>query len=218
MRKFFRVSALTALAVGAMAITAQAQEKTVGLVAGVNFSTLTGDHVSDAGSRTGFIGGLFVGIPVGSNFVIEPGALYSMKGGSDSYVDFGSPETDNYDLDYIEIPILVRYNTRPDGGFYIFAGPSVSINVGCNLQVDYDGVDVFDDKCSAVKDATDGDWDISAQTVISGTAGVGFSNGRVGIEGRYGWDWGNAVESMYLGEQGGDIKNQVWSILVRVTK
>jgi hypothetical protein len=61
---------------------------------------------------------------------------------------------------------------------------------------------------------------ISAKTTFSGDVGLGFSNGRLGLEGRYSWDWGDAFE-VANGTFAGtslNIKNSVWSILIRLSK
>mgnify|MGYP003557664224 CR=1 FL=1 len=66
MRKLFRISTLAALVLGAAVVTAQAQEKQFGLLAGANFATINGSDISDGtGTRTGFAGGIFFAIPVG---------------------------------------------------------------------------------------------------------------------------------------------------------
>jgi hypothetical protein len=216
MRKFLRTSGLAAIALGAFALTAQAQAKQVGLVAGVNFATLNGSDISDgAGTRTGFIGGLFVAVPLGDgNWAIEPEVLYSMQGASYDNVDF----TGDYKADYIKIPVLVKWSANPGGkGVYIFAGPSVGFNVSCNDS----GTDNAD---NSTYDGTCEDEDnIKAKTTFSGDVGLGFSSGRVGLEGRYSFDWGDAFEITGTGSPGLDgtslkAKNSVFSILVRLTK
>ncbi len=85
MRKLFRVTGVTALALGALSLGAEAQEKQVGLVLGANFATLNVgsgvDFSTGLGTRTGFVGGIFVSIPVGDGGVsIEPEVLYIYAG------------------------------------------------------------------------------------------------------------------------------------------
>ena len=213
MRKFFRISALAALALGATALTAQAQsQKTMGLVAGVDFSTMTGDWASEGSSaRTGFMGGLFVAFPVGSgNIAIEPELLYSMKGEKYDNADFKGTEAH----DYIEIPVLFKWSSKPSGqGVYLLAGPAINFSVSCkDSGTDSEGTS-YDEKCSDYPE-------VSVKSPISGVLGLGFSNGRFGIEGRYDFDLSDAICVDLPAESGGSIcgKNKVWAILLRFSK
>jgi len=209
MRKFLRISALTALAAGALVVTAQAQEKTAGLVAGVGISNMSGDDLSDGTkSRVGFTGGLFVAIPVGGgNVAIEPEVLYSSKGAKYDNADF----TGSYVFDYIEVPVLFKWVAQPGGkGLYIMAGPAVNFNISCKDKgTDNVFNEDYDEKCS--------DYGASANTVISGVVGLGYTTGRVGIEGRYDFDFGDALKDDAT-DTNYDAKNKVWQILVRLTK
>lgn len=216
MRKFLRVTALTALAVGAMAMTAQAQEKTVSLLLGANFASLSGDDIPDEyGTRTGFVGGIAVGIPVGGGSVaIEPGVLYSMQGASYDEADFKG----NVKVDYIKVPIIVKWSANPGGkGVYVMVGPSIGFNVTCSDAGDYQGTGgtgSYDDSCE--------DFNVKAKTTFSGDLGIGYTTGRVGIEGRYSFDWGDAFEITGTDTAADgtslNIRNSVIQVLVRLTK
>lgn len=213
MRKFFRISALAALALGVTALTAEAQTE-FHLIAGLGLSTMSGDFSSDGNStRTGFTGGIAVGIPVGSgNLQIEPGVLYSSKGEKYDNSDY----TGTFAMDYIEVPILLRWSSKPAGaGVYLMAGPAINFNITCKDS----GTDNFDDssydeKCSDYPE-------VNVPTVISGVVGIGYSTGRIGIEGRYDFDLGDAISVDY--DDGGGpssigAKNNVIQFLIRLTK
>lgn len=215
MFKVHRMLGLAGLALGVSVLTAEAQNaKQVGLVAGVAMSTQSGDFSSEGnGTRTGFVGGLVVGIPVGGgNMAIEPGVLYSMKGETYDNTDFDG----TFAMDYIEVPILFKWSSKPAGaGIYLLGGPAINFNISCSDS----GTDKFDDssydeKCS--------DYDeVKTNTVISGVVGIGYSTGRIGIEGRYDFDLGNAIELTYddgSGDTSIGAKNNVIQIMVRVTK
>jgi hypothetical protein len=215
MRKLFRISTLAALALGATALTAQAQRaKQVGIVAGVDFATLNGADVSDGSTtRTGFQGGLFVAIPLGDGgWAIEPELLYSMQGAKYD----NSAYTGTLAADYIKIPILVTWSANPGGkGVYILGGPTIGFNVSCNDSGTSAGGGSYDGTCE------DEDF-IKAKTTFSGDLGLGYTTGRFGLEARYSFDWGNAFEVAGTGTSADgtslDIKNSVFSILVRLTK
>ncbi len=226
MRKFFRISALTALALGVTALTAEAQRaKQVGVVAGVDFTTFSGCTydgtaadcwISDnTTSKTGFVGGLFVGIPVGGgNTWIEPEVLYISKGAKYDNVSFTGTET----LDYISIPVLFRWNSQPDGGFFFLVGPTINFNISCSDSGTYDdgegGTGSYDEKCS--------DFDgLKANTTVGGMVGIGYAKGHIGIEGRWMNDWGHALsytDPTTDEKTTFDIRNTGWTIMLRLTK
>jgi len=208
MSRLFRVASLAVLALGLTAMSAQAQKKTMGIVAGVDFATLNGSGVPDAaGSRTGFQGGLFYAIPVGTGgLAIEPEALYSMQGATFSATNIDG----TLSSDYIKIPVLLKWSKNPGGkGVYVMAGPTVGFSVSCNVS----GTTPF----GSVDGSCESEADIKAKTTFSGDVGLGFSNGRFGLEGRYSWDWGNAYEVASDGDSL-NWKNGVWSILLRFSK
>jgi hypothetical protein len=84
----------------------------IGPVAGLNFNDMTGDVNSD-GMLIGFHIGALLNFGIGNAFMIEPQVLYSTRGAKDT--------TDNLNLDYIEIPIWLRYQLS--GGLNFNAGP-----------------------------------------------------------------------------------------------
>ena len=155
MRKFFRISALAALALRVTALTAQAQRaKQFGIVAGAAFTdfsgcisegTMTAATSPGTTSKTGFVGGLFVGLPVGGgNTWIEPELLYIGKGASTTTSSTPAAET----LDYITMPILFRWNSQPDGGFFVLVGPTVNFNISCSDSgTDNLADESYDEKC-----------------------------------------------------------------------
>jgi hypothetical protein len=219
MRRIVSIAALGVLALVATSSRVQAQTKTMGIVAGVDFSSLSGSYTSTGeGTRTGFWGGIVVGIPVGGgNVMIEPGVLYEMKGGT--YDNTAFKGTDG--LDYITVPVLFKWSQQPGGkGFYFMAGPSVNFNVSCSDSgTDKGDNSTYNEKCTDFPTIYPGEVaSVDVNTVISGTVGLGYSKGRVGIEGRYDWDWGNAVSVTYLDTTIDTAKNKAWAILVRLTK
>ena len=226
MLKLFRISALAALALGATALTAQAQRaKQVGLVAGVDFTNITGCDYTDGTdacynspnttSKTGFVGGLFVGIPVGGgNTWIEPELLYISKGAK--YDNPGGTGTET--VDYISVPVLFRWNSQPEGGFFFLIGPVINFNISCSDSGDYTvggTTTSYDDKCSDAEDP-----ELKANTTVGGMVGIGFSKGRLGIEGRWMNDWGHTLTATATNgdETSLDLRNTGWTIMLRLTK
>jgi len=190
MKRIFGTSALVALALVATVATAQAQDKSFGALAGVDFASMSGDDVNDTGSKTGFVGGLYASFGLGGSIAVEPEVLYVNKGFSDNG---SSLKLSN---DYIEIPVLARYNFTQGGGAYFLAGPSIGFSIGCKLHDDTDSVD-----CSGV--------DVETKTTFGGVLGLGYQKGRFGLEGRYDFDFGDAFKDV-------NAKNAYWAILARI--
>jgi hypothetical protein len=212
MRKLLRISALATLALGATALTAQAQAKTYGLIGGVSFATLNGSDANGGtvvdpdlgvvsvskGSRTGFVGGIFVDIPAATSLVFEPQVLYSQKGVKYSGTVSGLGVDVTLKMDYIDVPLLLRYNLQTDGGAYFLLGPDVGFNVSCSAKASTSGA-------SGSADCGSG---YATSVTFGGVAGLGFQKDKIGIEGRYEYDFGAAIKDT-------NAKNAVWEILLR---
>lgn len=110
------------LLLGASVVHGQSNIKT-GVKGGLNFASFSGaDGTFD--TRTGFTLGGFAKFSLpGTPFAIQPEALYSQKGA----VQNG----DEIRIDYIEIPIFVKYALLPGGVAQpnIFAGPYAGIRL-----------------------------------------------------------------------------------------
>jgi len=95
----------------------------LGVEGGINLANLNGANVNDeVGSRLGFVGGAFLGLPLGPTLSLQPEILYSQKGGKYN----GSP----YQLDYWEVPILLDVTLV--GPLAILLGPSFSLTAANN--------------------------------------------------------------------------------------
>ncbi len=103
-----------------------------GIRGGVNFANLN-DTEGDVDSRTGFMLGAYMNFPVSNSPVsIQPEVLYTQKG-----YEQGNTTTK---LDYIEVPVLARFDFITDSGLlpFVYFGPYVGIKV--NAEVDGDQV------------------------------------------------------------------------------
>jgi hypothetical protein len=94
-------------------MSAQAQSFDLGLESGMNFSYLVGSDAQGlnlsgvSSSRLGFVGGGFVSLNFGPAFAVRPELLYEQKG---SQV---SGTTTTYEVDYIELPVLLKFSLGP---------------------------------------------------------------------------------------------------------
>jgi opacity protein-like surface antigen len=196
MRTWFRrCSTLAGLALAAVALTATAasaqQKAAAGFLGGASFSTLTGtDSSVSPKSSTGFAGGFFVNFPVAKSLRLEPEILYINKGSGFEDEDF------TLNLNYIEIPVLLRYQFTEDGGPFAYVGPYVGFNVKCNSTVDTLAV-----PCK--------DLGVEAKTDFGGTIGVGYRKEAWGFDIRYDFGFTDVITD----EQG---KNSALMIMLRV--
>jgi hypothetical protein len=95
-----------------------------GVKGGVNFSTLTvsgGGLSLNSSNTTGFHVGGLVDIGLGETLSLQPGVLYSTKGGGGST------------LSYLEVPVNLVYSTGSgDGKFFFGAGPYFAYGVSAS--------------------------------------------------------------------------------------
>ncbi|QYJ68229.1 porin family protein [Flavobacterium litorale] len=125
---------LSAVAVIALGVTAQAQEIKFGVKAGLNIADLGGDAETN-GSRTGLhIGGL-AEFKLTETFSVQPELVYSMQGAKS---DNGVGGEFDLNLDYINVPIMAKYYVME--GLSIEAGPQIGFLMGA----EFDGNDVKD--------------------------------------------------------------------------
>jgi len=114
----------------------------IGIRAGLGIANEATPAYSDftVGSRTGFLLGGQLDFWFSPTFALSLQALYDQKGDQLTGIDpdptdplYGYPETDNFTLSYIEVPVLAKLalgssEVKP----YLFAGPSFGFLVGAN--------------------------------------------------------------------------------------
>jgi len=156
-----------------------------GVKAGVNLATTAlGDIPSgatepNANNKTGFYGGVFVNLPLGSSmFKFQPELLYSSQGTKlDRIGGYGEGELD---LNYVALPLMVQLQTP--GGFYVEVGPQVALMTNSKYQIN-SGSEI-DYK------------DFSDKFDFSVNAGVGYMTRiGLGINARYNYGITNLIDA-----------------------
>lgn len=141
-----RILTLSAVALVAMAATANAAGMYGGIKAGANFANVS--DIDGSSMKTGFMGGAFVGKDVNEQFGFRVEGLYVQKGAK-----FDIPATTltpagevTAKADYIEFPILFVYNLSNSEtmGFNVFAGPTLGFNISASTDPETAGVDPKD--------------------------------------------------------------------------
>jgi hypothetical protein len=164
-----RVCVWAVALVVASAPVAMAQNQGAGFKIGVNFAELNieSDEPDFLDRRTGIVAGVFYVFPVAPHFSFQPEWLYAQKGAKFSEnSDFG------LDLDYFDVPLLLRWDSTTAGQstFNVFAGPSLNF------------------RHRARQEDEEGDRDIRSDVEridVGLIVGAGVEFGRFLIDGRY---------------------------------
>ena len=198
-----RICSLVLCAVLCTASSAMAQQAVFGVKAGINLANINFDPEPEEDvleARTGFVGGLFVVVPMTDLIAFQGEALYSQKGTTfEADGDEGKIE-----LDYLEVPLLLRVGNAPSGqtSFHGFAGASLGLKLRSTFTATFDG------------ETEDEDIDDDVETFDFGlVAGAGVDFGRFTLDGRYTWGLTN-VSSVDADEV--KMKNRVFSIMAGV--
>jgi len=168
----------------------------VGLKGGLNLSKFTVDPEEpgvDFPYSYGPTGGVFV--TAGSGAVAaQIEALYSRKG---SKVDESGTET-LFKLDYVDIPLLIRFNGAPANAttFFVNVGPTIGVNFRARRE-DADGNE------SDIKDEVE-------QIEYGLTVGVGAQVDALVIEGRY----THGLSNIPVEDGSEDIRHRTFSLLL----
>ena len=110
----------------------------LGIKGGVNFANVGGsDAPPGAKALTGFAAGGYIEISLPLLFTIQPEILYSQKGTTYDQSMFGTNFTITAKLNYLEIPVLVKYSfpvpvVKPT----LYAGPAIGILLSAKGKVE----------------------------------------------------------------------------------
>jgi hypothetical protein len=163
-----------------------------GVKGGLAISKATGEEDSAAGWLTAWSAGGFVSVPLAKSVFFQPEVLYTRKG---IRFDEGGT-TAKFHLDYVEIPLLLRYSSSPSRGvgFDLFGGFAPAIRTRARLIMEGESADVSDSLKS---------WD--AGVVV----GAGVHGARVSGEVR----WTEGLVNVARDESAGTTRNRTISFL-----
>lgn len=128
------LSSTSGYAQGAQSVAHRAN---YGVLAGINFATLSGSDIQDAKTRTGFTAGAYAALPIGTGVSFQPELLYSMEGAKTNTGENGALK-----LSYIRLPVMLRFavptagTTRP----FFAIGPSFGFQTSCEFSGSSGGV------------------------------------------------------------------------------
>jgi len=137
MNKNIRLAGLAFLLVSGLCSFAQADETPqppirldglytyLGVQAGINFASLSGDGSAILSSNTGFQAGVQLDVPYTPYFSLMPELRYVERG-------FGLSGDGNVTLNYVELPVLAKFNLPTGNPFtpFLLFGPNFSLKTG----------------------------------------------------------------------------------------
>jgi len=180
----FGFSLLLAVFLAFTVTPAQAQtDISPGVRAGVDFMTLEGDDVDgdNFDRRTGFMVGGFALIDFEGPFALQPELAYVQKGSTSEITTGGTTFNAINKLDYIEIPVLAKFQIPVEGSFSpnIFAGPALGFNVNAEREVEGGGQ-------SSGQDVSDEISGTEFSLAFGAGADIGLGAGTLSFDFRYG--------------------------------
>jgi hypothetical protein len=189
----------------------QAQDIALGFKGGINIAKQdlnVSGLTLNLDSRTGFVGGAFATIGLGTTLFLQPEALYSSKGFKIDVSEIIDGDVEaSVKLDYLEIPVLIgaRFDIadsplRPS----IYAGPSIGFKLSCNASGSVEGVTETDD-CGDDFESVDFGLDFGASLAFE------LSSFDLILDGRYALGLTNAAKDA-TGDD--SLKNRAWQFMV----
>ena len=139
MKKLMMIAALMVATLSASAQN-EVGQLTLQPKVGINIANVTGDIAIDKKSKVGFVAGFEAEYGISEIFGLDFGVLYSMEGFKAKGIGIGGYGTSaylvdaNYNLDYINIPILAQ--VYPVKGLAIKAGIQPAFNVRHKVSAD----------------------------------------------------------------------------------
>jgi hypothetical protein len=112
-----------------------------GVKAGLSYANIHGRDVYEQRSRIGFGAGAFLTFGLGSSFAVQPEVLFVMKGSKYSNGSGADAYRETLGLDYIEVPVLIKFFLPVAGPFrlHLFAGPSLAFKLRARVEATFGG-------------------------------------------------------------------------------
>jgi hypothetical protein len=151
-----------------------------GVKAGANYSNVYDSQGDDfvANPKLGAAGGVFLAIPIGKYFGIQPEVLLSQKGFQASGRILGNTYNFTRTTTYLDAPVLFAF--KPSEFFTLIAGPQYSYLL---LQKD-----VFKNASTSIEQEQEFENDNARKNILSVTGGMDINIRHFVIGARAGWD------------------------------
>jgi len=181
MKNKLRVIAVFAFVFGIYSATLQAQTNEgssgaqFGVKGGVNFSNLYTEEVKDNNVLTSFNVGVFATLPINNFLAIQSELLYSRKGAKLEYDNAFTVGSAKFQLNYIEVPVLLRVNIT--NNLNIHAGPYFAYLIDAQVKNESDSGNFDFEESYNNDDFNKFDYGLAG--------GIGFDFESFGIGARY---------------------------------
>ena len=159
------------------------------------------------GNKAGAVGGISLNLGLASSFSLQPEILYVQKGTKWSETLEGEEFTGKYELDSVEVPLLLNFSFPIAGSSFVpsvYAGPYAGFNTRAKVKVTEAGESYSEDFKDEVKD-----------TEFGLTFGIGLGkkigHGKIVLDVRYDLGLTNIAEGMAEGES---VKNKTWLFML----
>ena len=133
-----------------LCVAVSAQETTVGITGkglkvGFGIANITTDYSElneFLDSRVGFSGGAFLTYTINRQFAVQPEILYVSKGAAKDLFFFNA----HLNLDYLEIPVLLKFDLMPEGKLHLspYIGPALDVLLASKFHIINETYDIKD--------------------------------------------------------------------------
>jgi len=156
------------------------EKLTFGVKAGANLSNVYDSQGEqfNADPKLGLAAGVFVALPLGKYFGIQPEILFSQKGYKGSGSILGSDYSFSYTSNYIDVPLLLAF--KPISLISVVVGPQYSFLVKDNYT--------FNSALINVDQEYEFENDNIRKNTLSILGGIDFNLNSIVIGTRVGWD------------------------------
>lgn len=146
---------------------ASAQFAAIGPKVGVNSSTISAKDDHALSHKIGLVAGGFVRFEISSSVTLQPEVSWVQRGND---ADEGANQILKFDIDYIEVPVLLRLSLSSASGVrpFVYAGPYVAFKQACSVS-GHDATGNVDIDCADL-----GDIFVLKSTDFGGAAGAGL--------------------------------------------
>jgi len=153
---------------------------TFGVKAGLNLSNVYDSQGEqfNADPKLGLAAGIFVALPLGKYFGVQPEILFSQKGYKGTGSLLGSSYSYSYTSNYIDVPLLFAF--KPVSLITILAGPQYSFLVKDTYT--------FNSALINLEQENEFENDNIRKNTLSFLGGVDINLNRIVIGTRVGWD------------------------------
>jgi Outer membrane protein beta-barrel domain len=186
----------------------QGRGAAVGAQVGYSRADLGGADAQGIRTRQGAVTGVYLAVPLGWGLFLRPELRFALKGGRYAASLDGSTAPLDLDLAYIEAPLLARV-TFPTGRVrpVLFAGPSASYQIGCDVQLTL-ATETIRDSCDSVGAAIFRTFDYGV--VGGGGVEVGWAQSALSLEARYTAGVRSIVD-------GATVRNRAFDLMLALT-